>query len=432
MSIVRIPVVWAAVLLAAITAFVMMFAYLGAFVDPGGNTRHLPLVLVNQDQGVTVQGQRMKFGSDLTRRVLARQDPRLEWTRVQTRQQAVQRIGEDKAFGGLVIPANYTARLLALANPQTGAHTPAQLEILSNPAAGSIASATADTIVGSVVTEANAEMQAALVRSWTQAGVRPSLQQSLALGQPVHVQGSITTATSIGDRSARGLAPFYFAVMLTLAGLVGVNIISLVVEFLMGNIRLELPGLEGLARSIALSPAEVWRTKLILTAAMSVMAGLLQTWMAVGILGMPADNTVHMALFAILGILAIALITLTFLTALGTAGAFPAVLFTTIFGVPSAGGVYPLQMVPGFFQFLGTWLPLRYLTDGARSLAFFGGRTEAGLGTALWVLAGYVLGALILSGIIAMAYDRRARDKSGAEDMLPSMPPHEAEAMPAR
>jgi hypothetical protein len=62
-------------------------------------------------------------------------------------------------------------------------------------------------------------------------------------------------------------------------------------------------------------------------------------------------------------------------------------------------------MLPGFFRFLATWLPLRYMTDGTRSLQFFDGRTEVSLGAALWVLGAYAIGAVLLSGATALAID---------------------------
>jgi hypothetical protein len=77
------------------------------------------------------------------------------------------------------------------------------------------------------------------------------------------------------------------------------------------------------------------------------------------------------------------------------------VLVTTIFGVPSAGGVCPLAMVPGFFRVLGDWLPLRYLADGARSIVFYNRRLDAGLGTAIFALAAYAVGSIIVGGLVA-------------------------------
>lgn len=67
-------------------------------------------------------------------------------------------------------------------------------------------------------------------------------------------------------------------------------------------------------------------------------------------------------------------------------------LFTTIFGVPSALGVYPAEALPRFFRVTSLWHPMHYLTDAMRSLAFYDGRAAAGLGTALVVLTAWLVG----------------------------------------
>lgn len=83
-----------------------------------------------------------------------------------------------------------------------------------------------------------------------------------------------------------------------------------------------------------------------------------------------------------LGFATAAMVTLAFLVPFGIAGSLLAVLFVAIFGVPSSAGPYAVDMLPGFFRFLAEWLPLRYVTDGARALVFFDGDLQAGLGTA--------------------------------------------------
>ena len=70
-------------------------------------------------------------------------------------------------------------------------------------------------------------------------------------------------------------------------------------------------------------------------------------------------------------------------------------LFTTIFAVPSALGVYPAETVPGVFRFIAAWHPMRYLTDAMRSIAFFDA-TGAGLGKAVVVIAVWLVGALVV------------------------------------
>lgn len=146
-----------------------------------------------------------------------------------------------------------------------------------------------------------------------------------------------------------------------------------------------------------------------LIAVAAIVAGALQTWLAVGVLDMATDSAVSLGLFAALAVATVALVTLFFLTALGLPGRIAAVLLVVIFGVPSSGGPYPSEVLPDVFRFLGEWLPLRHVTDGARALALYDGRLSAGLGRALWVLALYAVAALVLSLAIALVLDRRAR-----------------------
>jgi hypothetical protein len=90
------------------------------------------------------------------------------------------------------------------------------------------------------------------------------------------------------------------------------------------------------------------------------------------------------------------------------AGRIVADLVTILFAVPSSGGVYLAQTLPRFFRFLGDWLPLRRMTDGGRSLTFFNGNGAAGLDTAIWVLAFYLVLFTLLT--LLVVWRRRVRE----------------------
>jgi uncharacterized phage infection (PIP) family protein YhgE len=108
-----------------------------------------------------------------------------------------------------------------------------------------------------------------------------------------------------------------------------------------------------------------------------------------------------------LGVLAAGWLTLLCVTAFGVLGEVLVILLTTIFGVPSARGVYPAEALPGFFRFLGTFLPLRYLTDAVRAVFFFDGNDDAGLRRGVVVLWVWALGSLLIGGLVAGAISRR-------------------------
>lgn len=91
----------------------------------------------------------------------------------------------------------------------------------------------------------------------------------------------------------------------------------------------------------------------------------------------------------------------------GIAGELLGVLSTTIMGVPAALGIYPSQAIPAVFRFIATWHPMRYLSDGMRSIAFYDA-SGAGLGRGVTVVAVWLVGAVVVGGVSAWLLDRRA------------------------
>lgn len=419
------PLTWGFVLTAGVMAFIMTFSYIGAFVDPQGNMHNMPLVLANEDAGAALSEGRINLGEQVIAAVTApnpQPGDAVTWKIVGSREEAVHRINDNQAYGGLVVPPDFSARVLALSNPAAFAGGPARIEVLTNPAAGSIAGTEGQAIALAAAARVSKTTSAQLVDILRGAGVNVRPDDASVLADPV--QPTVTVAQPIGAKSGRGITPLYFAVMMTLAGFVGATLVDVGVNHMVGRLDLEVLGLTLRRPPVELSSTARWATKLGLTLVVAVLAGLLQTWMAVGILGMDASSGWGLALFATLGVGATALLTLFFLTAFGEAGLIPGVLFTTIFGVPSAGGVYPPEMLPGFFQFLSSWLPLRYMTDGTRALLFFDGRLEVGLGRALWVLGVYGLGSTLLGGATAALIDRalagRASKRTRASGLEPA------------
>jgi len=414
--VVRHPLPWAFVALAALLAFVMTFSYIGGFVDPAGNMHNMPLAIVNEDNGATFAGQGVNFGDEVVAAVLA-PNPQLgdavKWNVLPSRDAALEGIRRNRYYGAIVVPADFSTSVGALANPRPDS-TRARIEVLTNPGSGSIASAESQAIATSAVTSVSKTTSERLVSLLDAAGASIAPGAAIAIADPVRAE--ITVGQPIGTKSARGLTPFYFAVMMTLAGFVGANIVSVGVDFVMGTVHLDVLSSRLRSPVLQASRSSIWWTKLGLTLVMSVLAGILETWMAVGLLDMDASNAFTLGLFAVLGVAATAALTLVFITAFGTAGLILGVLFTTIFGVPSAGGVYPLEMAPPFFRFLSTWLPLRYMTDGTRSLLFFDGRGDAGLTAATWVLVAYLVGAIAAGTATAFAIDRMIASRRAPPD----------------
>lgn len=408
----RGPLSWAFLAAAVAMGAVMTVSYLGAFLDPVGNARDLPVAVVNEDAGVTVAGQRVYLGARAVAALVSPRSPlgdAVRWTVVPSRSRALARIGEDRAYAAVVIPRDYSRRIAALAAPARGLPVATEVTVLTSLAAGSFARSATEELASSAVMGVSmriARQLAAEGPGGTPAEVAHRARDS--------VQVEAVEASSAGGKSARGLAPFYFALMLGLAGFVGTVMISVGVEFMNGHLPLDLFALRLRRPESAHSRTRLWVTKLVLALALAVLAGALQTVLAVGALGMTATNPVRLGLFAVLATAAAATVTLAFVVPFGLAGSLLGILFITILGVPASGGPYPIQMLPGFFRFLAEWLPLRYMTDGARSLVFFDGRLAAGLGTGIWVLAAYAVGGALVSAATALAIDRSLGQRAAA------------------
>jgi hypothetical protein len=255
------PLSWASLALALLIALAMTFAYVGAFLDPAGNARALPILLVSEDGGPL--GARAASASTAA----GGRDGTLAWTRLPTRADAIATLRRNRAFAAVVIPRDYSRRLLAAARVPSA--PPAGVEILTNPAAGSyarVAGEEAATTAATAVTES-------IFRRLAPASERPLYEL---------VQVQTAEAAAIGAKSARGLAPFYFALMLALAGFLGAVIVNLAVEVTSGRLAVELLGRRIERAGQGLSNAALWRAKLLLSVLLALGAGVLQTVLAVG------------------------------------------------------------------------------------------------------------------------------------------------------
>ncbi|MEV8569017.1 DUF3533 domain-containing protein [Streptomyces sp. NPDC051322] len=95
-------------------------------------------------------------------------------------------------------------------------------------------------------------------------------------------------------------------------------------------------------------------------------------------------------------------ITLALQALTGIVGIGLAVLLVVIGGNPSAGGAFPLQMLPPFWRAIGPWLPPGAGTWVARSIAYFDGNAVIG---PLLVLSGWAVVGTVIT--LAMSTVRR-------------------------
>jgi hypothetical protein len=86
-------------------------------------------------------------------------------------------------------------------------------------------------------------------------------------------------------------------------------------------------------------------------------------------------------------------VTMFFAVAFGPAGIGISAVLNVILGLVSSDGTTPIVALPPFYQEYANWLPLRYVSDGLRSLLFYDDsldavRLEGGWRDSLWFLGG--------------------------------------------
>jgi YhgE/Pip-like protein len=400
---IRRPLLWVAVGAAMLVALACTFAYIDAFLDPNANAHRIPIAVVSEDAGATIAGQRVDVGKQVVAGILAVQSDAVAWTRLPSRAAALARMHENKAFAAIVVPQDTSARLAGLLAPTPGAKP--RVVILTNAAAGTIARSSGQQVATETVARAGHAVGTQLQLALGAAGLRLPAAAKAALVAPFAT--TVTAGVPIGAKTAEGVSPFFFSLTVAIGGFFLAAIVSFGVDLAAGR-----DGLEVLGRTLGHERADASDThlvvmKLVLTIVFAALTAALQTLLAVKVLGMETTNPVALASFSALGSAAVGTITLLCLVAFDLVGRIVAALFTLIFGVPSSGGVYPTEVVPGFFRWLGEFLPLQQMTSGARSLVFYDGRSGAGLGTALWVLSGYLIVSVLLTVVVDRLLSRR-------------------------
>jgi len=405
---------WSLVLLGGLLAFVMSFAYLHAFLEPTNRLQNLPIGIVNLDRGATAVGEPLQAGDQVVAQATAPQPGSkqpVHWVRFRTQEELERAIRDFDVYGGFVVPADFSQRIATLGT-SLGAAPPAAIDVLESSGTGQFGAAVFDRIANTLVPEASSSVRDQVLGKLRTAGVSVPASGITSLGNPVVAH--TTDLVPVSSKSGRGLAPFYFALMMTLAGFATTTAVSIGIDVLAGHEEFDVLGHVIRLPDRGASESVRWRAKLVIVMVMAPLAAAAETLMAVHLLGMQNSSTWKLFLFAWLGIAAIASLTLVFLVAFGIIGELVAVIFITIFGVPSALGVYPQYALPSLFRFISGWHPLRYATDGARSITFFDARGAAGLDRAVVVLAIWWVATLLAGWALAAFVDwwsgrRRAR-----------------------
>lgn len=153
-----------------------------------------------------------------------------------------------------------------------------------------------------------------------------------------------------------------------------------------------------LAISTGARPANPRRAaiRLIVMILVSIIGGLGGALIVGPILGALPGSVVDLWGLGALITFAVGAATLALQGVFGIVGIGLAILLVVVAGNPSAGGAFPLPMLPPFWQAVGPWLPPGAGTWTARSIAYFKGNdtTVSLLVLWVWAVAGTVITVL--------------------------------------
>lgn len=206
-----------------------------------------------------------------------------------------------------------------------------------------------------------------------------------AVSNPVHIASHVANPAHY---YGRGLAPFFFSISLWVFGLVAFVLMRPISKRgLAAGTNPALVALGGLLPSALLGSAGAL-----------VLLGI--TDVALGLDPLDLAATAGLSVLAVTAFTALAQTLRTWLGLVGSA----IMLVILIIQLGAAGGLYPVEVMPAFFQVVQPWMPMTYLVEGLR--VTISGGPAGQLAMAWWVLGG-LLTASVLSTSIAAWTQRR-------------------------
>ncbi|QUW78105.1 DUF3533 domain-containing protein [Streptomyces mirabilis] len=396
--------------LCGLLAFLLSLLYMGGIVNPNGELRHLPIGIVNTDQGGPLPGQTTNLGTQISRSVTAGTSGtsgKADWQHL-TLAQAQDRLASGKIYGALVVPADFTTTTAALTT--ANATTRPTLTVLTNPGMGSLGSSLASRITQQAAQQASLAIGEQLMAS--PATAQADATTRLVLADPVAVATQV--GHPIGDHSGLGLSAFYYTLLLVLAGFLGGNVISNGVDTALGYADNEIGPWHTRRPTVPISRTQTLLLKMVMTAGITVLTTTLVVIATVGILGMDASHLPLLWVYSYCASLAVGLGVQAINAAFGGIGQLVSMFVFIVLGLPSSGSTVPLEAVPAFYRFLSIFEPMRQLSVGVRAILFFDARADAGL-TRAWIMIAVGAALALLFGLAMTRY----YDRKGLQRLTP-------------
>ncbi|WP_408009193.1 YhgE/Pip family protein [Pseudalkalibacillus sp. A8] len=353
-----------------LAVFIFTFTFMGSTVNP--TLKEMPLAVVVQDEGVAMHnGQEMNFGRILEDQLKKNDNASIDWTFLDSREEAVKGLNEKEYYAAIVIPDDLSQSIFSLLSEKP---MQPEVEIFINEGMNMTGATMADQMTSGVLSNFNQQVQQNLYAQIAKTQATLSVEQSKVLAQPVQVTKE--TLNPAGSHTANGNVSALFTQILWITTFISSMILYTAIKKLgqgkwnFSAIFSQLLG--GLLFVVSICGLVFWLTEGVLEVAIPNGGEMFMLLLFTGLM-----------FFFIQGAL---------LNWIGYAAA-PLFILLLFFAIPVL--TLPPELLPEITRdWLYSWIPFRFSAEAFKDVLFFGSNPlENGLG---------VLGYTGLAGLIIM------------------------------
>lgn len=412
--------------------FLLSFMYLGGTADPQAHARHVPVAVVNEDAGATLEtpiGPRnIDVGTQITAGLLQNNDWEKLRLHIVDPAEAEAGLRDGSYFGAVRIAPELSRQVVdlveAAATEAGDAGEPPQrasVTLQYSPRVSIVSGQVMNTVADRMQSSLHENLGGRLLsdsRMLAEADDRRiGAAAALALEYPVQVD--VVEWNPLPDGVTNASLPMFYALIVILAGFTGAMIISNLLDARLGFIPLEIGPL---ALHVHVAPFGRLQTifrKWAVTVVTAPLVSVSCLWVA-DIIGVTGYDAWDMFWFSNLVIISVGVCAHAILAAIGNAGLLVNLVLFVVLGIPTSGGATPTQMLPQVFVAIGSLQPMHQAYLGLRSIMFFDSSWGAGLGHAVWVLVGWCVAGIVLGVAVTLLYERMGLRRQAVADRVPA------------
>lgn len=365
-------------ILAPIVAIFAMFIFsLTLFPSVQPTPKNLPVALVNEDAGVHVPQQgEVNLGNTFVETIQQATantdgDPAIQWIIVDSKEALTKGLGNKDYYAALYIPNDFSEKQASLRTP---APTNPELEIFINQGMNATVANVTTQALNGIVDNMNNTMRSQLIDAFTAQEMTLTPEQAIAISTPI--TKVVSTVNGAGENMGGGNLP-----------------VNLFQPLWFGCIATSVLLFLAVQKSKTRSRKEAFIQRLLQIAIGLIAACLLGfglPFLADKMVGFNVPNYNETALFLTITAAAFIMMIVAVLSYIGIPGIALFVLLL-FFGAPLLA-LAPEMMNSFYYDYIYTWLPMRFMIDGLKDIFFFGtGVTWANTQVYVWIFSGGVI-----------------------------------------